>query len=155
MNKARPTPRENWAITWAPNPDLYRSLQPIDQWRTCLTYLRIAKRFSDNFYFVPELTANGNIHVHGIFEIRDAVAYFRKFLPMLKKQGFIKIKKVDDYHVWMAYISKEQLFMQNLFGGNIPCSYDQDCKFPITVKPKYTLSKKTLWKKGDINKYFK
>jgi len=143
-----------WAITWVPNPVNYRSYDPVDQYRTCLTYLKHANNCMKLFTFVPELTRDGNVHIHGVYYVKDCIKYFRKFLPMLKKQGFVKIKPVDDYGGWIAYMMKDMESNDELF-DDLPYPYHQDSKFKQKIKPQYTLSKPILWKKQDIAKYFK
>lgn len=146
-----------WALTWAPDPSLYRSTDPLSQWKTCMTYLQIARRFSKDFMFCPELTNSGNVHIHGYYVIDDGIKYFKKFLPTIKKYGFVYIKPIDDMDIWLAYMTKEQDFMQNYFEGKCLHNFTSEHNYCVCdCKPKHTFckfKKKNL--KTKIPDYFK
>lgn len=114
------------AFTWSPNPNLYRSNDPIAQYRTCLRWLYAANPDSclKHFVFTPELTQNGNIHLHGYFFIKDPIKFYRRFLPMLKSKGNTYIKdRVDDNWLY-EYMTKSVVLMANLMA-------DEDVPIPL------------------------
>lgn len=54
------------------------------QWHQCM------KEFEVN----PEFNQNGNLHYHGYFRIKDQIKWFKRILPKMKYNGYIKINKV-------------------------------------------------------------
>lgn len=105
--------RQYVAFTWNPNPGIYGSTTPSEQWISVLPHLLSGIRCIKNYCFVPELTDQGNIHVHGVYQINDKVKYAQFWLPRLKRLGFTCIKTRVDCK-WLGYIWKHQVFMRSL-----------------------------------------
>lgn len=88
--------KETWLITWNPSPRRagYCKKDGTDDyilsWEQMLQVLWEADLCCEPFAFVPEVSLVGKLHMHGFFQIKDRVKLSRKFLPSLKKLGFIK-----------------------------------------------------------------
>lgn len=142
-----------FALTWVPDPKRYKTKDPYKQYQTCLTYLRMASKVFEEYSFIPELTLDGNVHIHGYYLVKDMIKFFRKFLPMLKSCGFIKIKPITTMHDWQAYMMKDMEQNQYLFDG-LPYPFDNDTIIPKWVyQSKKTMKKKTYRK--TVLDYFK
>lgn len=157
-----------YAFTWTPDPKRYKTTDPIEQWKTLLNCVlcksQIRKTFCD-FYFIPELTLEGNIHVHGFYKIKNNISYYRWFLPACKQWGWTRIKdRVDEE--WLLYVSKSTPQMLELCtDGEVPymileCDHKEICyyfKKRYGDKPRLTINKlNNINKKKslDITKYF-
>jgi len=153
------------AFTWAPDPNKYAVIKPKDQWRALLTHVlfRSHKYFS-KFFFTPELTQDGNVHVHGWYIVRDKIAYFRNFLPRCRQFGFVKLKQRPQYQInqtWARYCEKDRLMMIDLLHlkyGYCHISYDnyEDME-KVIMKVKKTMKCRRLKPKyeiRDVTKYF-
>lgn len=131
------------AFTLNPDPKKYRSTDPVDQWTSLLLCLflkpSIRKTFS-YFYFTPELTQDGNVHVHGWMEVQDSISFYRWFIPACKAWGFIKIKHNPDDD-WLAYIMKDSDLMFDLFADKLPIYLDND----NVLTWNNDLRKNTMW----------
>lgn len=103
------------AFTWVPNPNRYNSVIPKCQYKALLGHVLLASNrvFSD-FKFFPELTKEGNIHIHGTFIIKDYVKYYKYFLPKCKQFGFVKVKCKDVDEKWDEYIEKDEDMMTEI-----------------------------------------
>lgn len=100
-----------YLITWNPKPKFYNYTPYGDndyrlQWFTMVDVLSNAYRSLHYFAFMPEISDEGKLHMHGFFTIRDKVKYHKSFLPSLKRGGFIKKSRVNSlkwktfkYHV--------------------------------------------------------
>jgi len=103
------------AFTWNPNPLRYKSYDPNDQYLSCLMWaFKNCTKVFNNYIFVPELTSDGNVHIHGIFTLFDKLKYYKKFLPRVKALGFVKIKERVDAK-WLKYIFKEWTNNSDIF----------------------------------------
>lgn len=116
------------AFTWSPNPKKYRSHDPNDQYEALLNHVFFKKEFRhtfDKFVFIPELTEDGNVHIHGIYHVKDNIKYHKWFLPICKLYGFVKIKgKVDKG--WIDYICEDCADNEELFFHQPYPLYDYD-----------------------------
>lgn len=96
-----------YLITWNPKPRFY-NYQPFEendynlQWMTMIDVLCMADRCCSNYAFVPEISPEGKLHMHGWFIISDKVKYHKSFLPSLKRNGFIK-KLPANSHGWKTF----------------------------------------------------
>lgn len=71
-----------YAFTWSPKGVTYdpqtkyneHIFDVFNKWRRAL-----------EFAIYPELNNNGNIHYHGIIQIRDKIAWYKRLLPFVKK----------------------------------------------------------------------
>lgn len=93
-------------ITWSPKPRFYNYSPHIDndyamQWRTMINVL-VNTRCLRLFCFMPEISDEGRLHMHGWFVINDKVKYHKSFLPSLKRNGFIKKNKANS-HGWKTF----------------------------------------------------
>lgn len=108
-------------ITWNPKPRFY-AYDPYGdnnyprQWNTMLEVLCEAYRTCSRFAFVPEISEDGKLHMHGWYVIKDRLKYHKSFLPSLRKNGFIKKSKARShewktfkYHVKELEITREYL----------------------------------------------
>lgn len=88
-----------YLITWNPRPRFYNYDEgghndfDLQWWTMCDTLFKSIRCLA-HFAFVPEVSEQGKLHMHGFFTIRDKRKYNRSFLPTLRKNGFIKIAKV-------------------------------------------------------------
>lgn len=110
-----------YLITWNPKPRFYNySIFGENdynvQWRTMLKVLLEANRCCSRFAFVPEISDEGKLHMHGWFVVSDRIKYHKSFLPSLNRGGFIKKSKakkhtwdVFKYHVKEVDITQEYL----------------------------------------------
>lgn len=90
----KPSVAEGIAFTFNPNPQNYTSHNPSSQWAQALNCMR-CKRLPDifeNYIFVPELTMQGNVHVHGWYIVKDDDLYHNYWLPTLKRHGLVLLK---------------------------------------------------------------
>lgn len=63
----------------------------------------------------PELNQNGNLHYHGYFSIKDRFKWYKKVLPKMKYNGFIKIDLVkNDFNKAIEYARKDRTLMLKL-----------------------------------------
>lgn len=75
------------------------------QWHRCM------KEFEVN----PEFNANGNLHYHGYFVIKDKFRWHAKVLPKMKYNGMVKISKVKcSLADGVVYCRKDRILMQRI-----------------------------------------
>lgn len=94
-------------ITWNPKPrfyayDQYGDNNYVRQWDTMLEILCEAYRTCSRFAFVPEISEDGKLHMHGWYVVADRLKYCKSFLPSLRRAGFIKKSKART-HDWKAF----------------------------------------------------
>lgn len=114
-----PPPASRYAFTLNPNPQRYRSKQPIDQWLSllnCIFTKRLMNHVFSIYEFIPECTQMGNIHVHGWYEVKDWVKYYNWFLPACKQWApfGLKVKKLIDQDKWVEYMDKASEEMEDV-----------------------------------------
>lgn len=69
----------------------------------------------DEFEINPELNANGGLHYHGYFIIKDRVKYFKSCLPTLKRNGMVRVEKIKhDFDKAVLYSRKDRTLMESL-----------------------------------------
>lgn len=98
------------AFTLVPNPTKYKSTDPVHQYKSlllCLFLKRDIVHTFSKFLFVPELTNQGNVHIHGYYSVKDNIKYNRWFLPACKEWGFINIKNNVDDQWTFEYLTKD------------------------------------------------
>jgi len=112
-----------YAFTLAPNPKLYPSDDPSEQYNVVLNSIffktDLTKVFSV-FLFTPELTENGNIHIHGYYSVSDLVKYYKWFIPACKSIGFVMIKKKVDNEWTEVYVCKDMNKMEDILSREQP-----------------------------------
>lgn len=121
------------AFTWVPNPKNYNSTCPCVQYLQLLNGVfrfRPLTRTLSRYEFYPELTDEGNIHIHGVYYIKNMHMYHRWFLPACKKWGFIKIKSRDINSAWTDYVRKSA-FMKDVVDVDLA---GQTLPYPINRK---------------------
>lgn len=104
-----------YALTWAPNPKHLKENQEINYRNHLVKIFSKFHRACSMFIICPELTLQGNIHYHGIFQVKDEIKWFKYILPTMKRQGFIKVKQIDDLPKWSKYIIKKLPIMAEMF----------------------------------------
>lgn len=118
-----------YAYTLNPNPKVYKSVDVNKQYsQIFMLLLQKAPKVFKHFSFTPELTQQGNIHIHGWFTIKDKVKYYKWFLPKSKCLGFVVVKnKVDEK--WYEYIEKDMDFMNEII-EDLPVPYTHKDTIP-------------------------
>lgn len=142
------------AFTWVPNPAKYPSSEPAKQYKSLLNHVLLSSfKFFRLFCFVPELTENGNIHIHGWFIIKDRVAFYKIFLPKCRQYGFTLIKTNVDED-WFDYVSKDMSTTIDVVGEDLPVPLTHlNCK---AYRKGYTkgLKARLVPRKMDLSKLF-
>lgn len=118
-----------YAFTLTPNPKLYPSNDPTEQYNVILNSILFRSdltKIFQSFLFTPELSENGNIHIHGYYSILDLVKYHKWFLPACKSIGFVLVKKKVDEDWTNNYVIKDMNKMEDILGPDcpIPLTYD-------------------------------
>jgi len=110
------------------------------RWRSCML----------DFEVNPELTTQGNIHYHGFFKLKDKIKWHKSILPRMKRNGFIKINKVNsDFDKAIEYSRKDNEMMSVLMKG-LPVPFVLS-SIPAIVK----LNKQEKDKDKNVLDYFK
>lgn len=111
------------AFTWTPNPAKYHSCSPAAQYKqlidTVLNSNKLKHTLQD-YYFVPELNTNGNIHIHGWYKIKDRIKYYKWFIPACKCWGFTLVKNKNINEKWVEYVNKEFHDTLDILGEGTP-----------------------------------
>lgn len=87
-----------YLITWNPKPAFYNYDQggennfDLQWWTMCKTLMK-SIRCLNKYAFVPEVSEQGKLHMHGFLTVKDKRKYLRSFIPTLRKNGFIKVCK--------------------------------------------------------------
>lgn len=106
------------AITWACAPT-FHTTDPKIGFSMALKVLRKVRLVSDDYIFYPEIGDSGsNIHFHGMIILKDKVKWFKSVLPTLKRNGFVKITKMNEG--WYDYIKKDWEIMKQILDLEIP-----------------------------------
>lgn len=142
------------AFTWNPNPARYGTNDVDKQYAKLLRIISKHSRCFHHFCFVPELTQQGNIHIHGFYTVIDPIKYHKGFLKSCKNFGHVVIKntRVDDD--WRKYVKKDYDNMHYIISDDLPYPYtDQDdqkyhLRFVSEVFDKYIYTKR----KRNLNK---
>lgn len=155
------------AFTLAVNPQCYNSHDPVAQYEqllACVFRHKPLRRCLKDYVFYPEMTKQGNIHLHGIYYIKNKYDYFRWFLPACKRWGYVLVKNRDVNIGWEKYIEKDLADMKDLlycdtFGQRMPVPIDKytlkDYHVPsiLRARPNLALPKKP--RRTKITDYFK
>lgn len=132
-------------ITWAPNPARYPTNTPSDQYKVLLDLVLFnTYKVFKTFAFTPELSQQGNIHVHGFYVIKDIVKYYKWFLPKIKTFGIVKITRVKRKyadHV-LSYLSKDIEMMNRILEDKLPIPLTH--KNEVLYRRMFRLTKKKL-----------
>jgi len=112
------------AFTWVPDPKRFSSTSPSAQYKSILGILYKHLPVFGTFIFTPELTKNGNIHIHGMYTIKNKVKYFREVLPCFKGIGNVQVKDVFDEEGWIHYLAKSVPQVIDIL--------DHHCPVPLT-----------------------
>lgn len=126
------------AFTLSPNPKYYRSYDPVAQYvqlLNCLFKRKQLKNTLSHYVFVPELNQNGNVHIHGMYYIKNKYSYHRWFLPACKHWGFTLVKNKNINNKWVEYLYKDLSDNRDILYCD---EHGQRLPVPITKK---TLSK--------------
>lgn len=109
------------AFTWSPNPDKYPSSEPRRQYKCLLNHCLLSiYKCCDRFCIVPELNANGNVHIHGWLHVKDKIKYFKWFLPRCRQYGFVLCKTSVDSNWYNKYLVKEIDTTVGVIGEDLP-----------------------------------
>lgn len=112
------------AITWAPRPI---DLDPIGQLRRYVEELRALRNLCCSCQISPELFVNGSIHFHitaRLIKKSYRIPFYKNVLPAMRRQGFVKIKKIDDLVPWVKYCSKDHDIMKEILNMDLPITRD-------------------------------
>lgn len=109
------------AFTWCPNNKFHTS-DPQIGYAMAVVILKDIRNISKNFKIYPELTHQGNIHFHGKIYIEDPVKWFKKTLPTLKRNGFVKIK-TNLNEGWDEYCGKQWDIFKDVLDLENPIDY--------------------------------
>lgn len=74
------------------------------------------------YYIYPEFTLQGEIHYHGFIQSINECDY-QKMLPKLKQFGYIYMKAIDNYPIWIDYCQKHKKDMEQLLGITLPITH--------------------------------
>lgn len=101
-----------YAFTVTLRPRLFTEPAEVQYDITNLPIREKLHHISGNFTVIAEMTANKNIHYHGIIVYptgycRDVIKHFKDYFRKDKMFGFVDIKIMDDEGGWIEYISKE------------------------------------------------
>lgn len=108
-------------FTWNPNPAFYPTTSPRDQYKILLDLMiKNCKQLFSSFAFAPELTHDGNVHLHGWYVVKDKVKYFKYFIPKLKSLGFMKLAKMKNKNALSWYYKKTIEEMNAIIGDDLP-----------------------------------
>jgi len=117
------------AFTCNPLPLRFNTHDPVLQYEKCMMYfLRYAPSVFEHYCFIPELTVQGNVHIHGFYTVKNPGKYYTVFLPKAKRLGFCKIKTERVDNGWLDYIHKSLPLMVEVMGSSlVPVPYtDED-----------------------------
>lgn len=112
------------AITWAPRP---LDLDPIGQLQHYTENLRQLLNLCCSCQISPELFVNGSLHFHitaRLIKKSYRIAFYKHVLPAMRRQGFVKIKKIDDLVQWVKYCSKDDEIMKEILNMDLPLTRD-------------------------------
>lgn len=127
------------ALTWVPNPKNI-GVKPEYQFQNTISTLIPLMKCTEDIQIYPELTANGNIHYHMQFKLKDKIKYYKKALPTLKYNGFVQVKtKVDAK--WIEYCKKDVDTMRGVLGIEIPINIENYTKSRKEIAMKCTTKK--------------
>lgn len=115
-----------YAFTWNPDPVRYSSKTPSDQYESLLHYIYKNYKIFGKFVFIPELTLNGYIHIHGIFTMKDRISFYKTFLPIIKNIGFVVIKPCTNIDGWINYLIKDIKAMSEILREELPIPLTSD-----------------------------
>lgn len=110
------------AFTWNVPPQRYPSSDIQVQYAALLKILFKYTPIFGTFIFVPELTQQGNVHIHGMYTVQDRIKYYKQFLPICRQfapQG-VKIKEVFDREGWIDYLTKHIELNYHIFDDALP-----------------------------------
>lgn len=128
-----------YLFTWSPDPARYPTNKPSEQYKILLDLVLIhSYKCFKTYAFSPEMNDNGNIHIHGWYVIKDAVKYFKWFLPKCKSFGFVRINKMKNKSALAEYYKKDIEVMQDVCDPYpVPLThYNNECyrKFSTSKK---------------------
>lgn len=127
----------------------------------CIFSKKLMDYVFEDYVFLPEVNTNGDIHIHGMYLVKDKIKYYKWFLPACKQWGFVMCKqgKVDEK--WETYIYKDIFLMIDMLPG-LPVPLNPISREEYSawkeVKVKTTMrltKKKYIRHKGKITDYFK
>jgi len=92
------------------NPKQYKDVSKLDIkkcWLKMLQVLKSLQRCSVSYCIVPEVSDEGKLHCHGWFKLSDKIKWFKSVLPCIKRNGFMKINKLNTPIENIDYYYKE------------------------------------------------
>lgn len=118
-----------YAITWSPMD------RPFEDYTAALNhYRKILNLFAvhcKTLSVFPELNLNGNLHFHMEVSIQSRTRFYKTSLPLLKHEGFVKVKTNVDAG-WWIYMNKDLKMMQRILQIQLPLTKDT-LRAPLTV----------------------
>jgi len=77
------------------------------KWETMVSYLKHLNRCCKKIIIYPEFAASGRLHCHGIIWVSDMIKWHKSVRPLLKRNGMLLVKEIDDIDKWVDYIIKD------------------------------------------------
>lgn len=98
----------------------FKNKTPYGQFKEKAPALTKALAESSDFEIVPEYRCDGTLHWHGIVTIKDHYIWVTKTVQFLKRQGFIKLKPIDDMEKWKLYYNKQKWVAEKITKLEMP-----------------------------------
>lgn len=111
-----------WAFTWSPNYKKFDGKVCKLQYQETIPFIDNLKLCCSSYTVYPELTKAGNLHYHGIFELKDTVKWYKKVKPTFEHNGFLFVKKVYSTK-WFDYINKDKDEMEQRLAIDLPIKF--------------------------------
>lgn len=132
-----------YLFTWNPDPrkflhDKYCNPKKVKNvtlldvkkcWIKMLQVLKNIHRCSTSYCIIPEISDEGKLHCHGWFKLSDKIKWFKSVKPIITRNGFMKINKLNtpieniDYYYKEIYETKE--ILQDVFVVLTDFTYDE------------------------------
>lgn len=94
---------------------------PYGQFKETVIKLIQQLQESCDYEIIPEWRmTSGEIHYHGIIYILLPDIWLTKTLPFLKRNGFVKIKTIDDMPKWTQYYNKNRILAESITKLQMP-----------------------------------
>lgn len=85
----------------------------------------------------PELHQSGDVHFHGILDIKDKIKYYKTLKKHTERIGNVLLKNIDDMAKWKEYCGKDIKDMEKLFKIKLPIRKTVEIKRIQTIEEYY------------------
>lgn len=117
------------AFTWTPDPSKYNTNVPSEQYKSLLNIIYKTYKCLGKFLFIPELNLNGNVHLHGIFTVKDKIKFYKSFLPKYRSIGYVLLKDCYDIDGWTDYLCEDIAETSQILHPSLPIPlHDDNCQ---------------------------